>query len=476
MKFPGTYYAYAGLMAVFGQSAAGIHLGLILVTSLSILLLFLISRKVLNEAGGFMAAALFAALSAHPYANGLAGHATHFVVLFACLATYALLRQAEKDSTVWKLLAGASLGLAILMKQHAAVFALAGTLWLAWEKRSHLRPLLASLGILGGGMAAPIGLVFAGLAWAGVWQRFHFWTIEYARQYVFIFPLRLAPEYFVAGFGPIFTDGIWVWPLGLAGLALLFLRTPFRRAARLGAGLLLAGLLATIPGFYFRGHYFLMVMPGMALLNAALILALGGWVKKFPDRRWLRFVAPCLFVVVLADLGLRNARLWFALPPAEASRLLYHYNPFPESPAIADYLARHTTPSDTIAVLGSEPQLYFLAGRRPATGYIYMYPLTEPQALAARMRAEFTQEIEQARPKYVVHINIFASWCSAVIPGVTGPIIDRLENWWESYATNYQLVGMVDMTDGQPTRFFWDEQLANRTNTNPANIAIFVRK
>ncbi|HEX9047764.1 MAG TPA: hypothetical protein VF988_12125, partial [Verrucomicrobiae bacterium] len=30
MKFPGTYLAYAGIMALFGQSPAGIHFGVLL--------------------------------------------------------------------------------------------------------------------------------------------------------------------------------------------------------------------------------------------------------------------------------------------------------------------------------------------------------------------------------------------------------------------------------------------------------------
>src|SRR5580658_4522999 len=47
MKFPGTYFAYAGLMAVFGQSPQGIHCGLILITSLSTVLIFLIGRELM---------------------------------------------------------------------------------------------------------------------------------------------------------------------------------------------------------------------------------------------------------------------------------------------------------------------------------------------------------------------------------------------------------------------------------------------
>ena len=47
---------------------------------------------------------------------------------------------------------------------------------------------------------------------------------------------------------------------------------------------------------------------------------------------------------------------------------MYAGNPFSESLVIADYLSRHSTPDQQIAVLGSEPQLYFYAKRTPPQG------------------------------------------------------------------------------------------------------------
>src|SRR5215471_17799200 len=49
MKLPGTYVAYAIIMAVFGQTPAGIHLGVMLVNVASIILMFLIGRKLLDD-------------------------------------------------------------------------------------------------------------------------------------------------------------------------------------------------------------------------------------------------------------------------------------------------------------------------------------------------------------------------------------------------------------------------------------------
>src|SRR5215467_1823348 len=56
MKLPGTYAAYAVIMAVFGQTPGGIHTGLALVNAASIILIYLIGRKLLDEITGVVAA------------------------------------------------------------------------------------------------------------------------------------------------------------------------------------------------------------------------------------------------------------------------------------------------------------------------------------------------------------------------------------------------------------------------------------
>src|SRR6266704_2111068 len=74
MKLPGTYAAYALIMAIFGQTPSGIHLGVALINAGSIVLIFLIGRKLLDSAAGVAAAITFALLSAGPSLLGLAGH------------------------------------------------------------------------------------------------------------------------------------------------------------------------------------------------------------------------------------------------------------------------------------------------------------------------------------------------------------------------------------------------------------------
>jgi hypothetical protein len=92
MKFPGTYAAYALIVAIFGQTIVGIHLGLLLVNAATISLVFLLGRRLINSIAGIAAAMTYAVLSVSPSVFGFAAHATHFVMLPVLGGTLLLLR------------------------------------------------------------------------------------------------------------------------------------------------------------------------------------------------------------------------------------------------------------------------------------------------------------------------------------------------------------------------------------------------
>src|ERR1700675_461997 len=72
MKLPGTYVAYAAILAVFGQTARGIHLGLLLVNAISAIVLYMVTARLFGTLAGTIAASSYALLSSH---QGLLGFA-----------------------------------------------------------------------------------------------------------------------------------------------------------------------------------------------------------------------------------------------------------------------------------------------------------------------------------------------------------------------------------------------------------------
>jgi len=74
MKLPGTYAAYAAVLAVFGQTARGIHLGLLLVNAVSVILLYVVTARLFGTLAGTLAGSTYALLSTHQVVLGLAAH------------------------------------------------------------------------------------------------------------------------------------------------------------------------------------------------------------------------------------------------------------------------------------------------------------------------------------------------------------------------------------------------------------------
>lgn len=413
MKFPGTYAAYALLMALFGQNLGGIRFGLLLVTAATTILVYFLARRFFEEMGAVAAAAAYAMLSLSLGAMGPYAHAMHFVALMATAGMLLLVRDHP-------LPAGVFLGLAVLMKQPGVAFALFALVWLLARRRRRDAALL-----IAGGAAVAIAAAIA-LAAAGVFGRFWFWTIQYAREYAAAGLLSEGLPLLGKSVTAIFLSAPLLWVLVAAGIVVA------RRDLFL-IGFFVASLVAVLPGFYFREHYFLVTFPAAALLAGAAI--------DFAARRFgVRAAAAAMIVALLSGVVMQWNR-WMRMPVEEVTRSLYGNNPFVEAPAVADYLREHTAPGDRIAILGSEPEIFFYANRKSATGYIYTYPLMERQAFARRMQDEMIAEIESARPRYLVMVSVPSSW-------LVRPWSDRMILDWvqQRVKRGYVLDGIVDIT------------------------------
>jgi hypothetical protein len=430
MKLPGVYYAYAGIMALFGQSPAGIHGGMILVTSASAVLVFLLGRRL----GGLWVAAFagpaMALLSLNPAMLGLAGHAGHFVVLFALLGTWLLLREGTCLRRRTVLAAGGCFGLAFLMKQPAIFLVAFGMVCLVYVHvqqgvRNGLR-LAGGLGLFLLGAAVPYAVIAGLLAKAGLFGRFWFWTVSYALSYGTTVSLKEGAGLLLNRLGLVAGPFLLVWGLAVAGLAAC-VRTPERRPVRhLLAALLALSFLTVSSGLYFRSHYFLVLLPAVALLAGFGLADLHGALCRC--KPVLAFPLPVMLgVLALATPLVAQRGLLFQEPSGAVCRKLYGRNPFPEAEGIARYLAGHTNPGARIAVLGSEPEIPFLAHRPSATGYIYTYALMEAQPYSEIMQRKMIEEIEAGDPPFVVFVNIRTSW----LPRPGSP--DLVFTWFNRY-------------------------------------------
>ncbi len=483
-KLPGLFLAYAAMMAVFGQTAAGIHLGLLAVNLATIVLIFFLVKDLFDVFGGGIAAASYALLSLSPSMLGTAAHATHFVALFGVAATWALWRALPGDK-LWLLLASGFLfGTAFLMKQHGAFLCVFGALVVL----SHYicrrpfcwRKLLSGTAVFALGGLLPYAATCVWLWIVGAFGQFWFWTVVYAWNFAQQVPFSRGV--YILWHGSL-VIGAANWPLELAallGALLVGWANGAGNVRRLLFAYLAFSFLSICVGCYFRPHYFILLLPAVAIFGGAA----GSWmvnVARWPvtdaELRWgwrrpLLWPAVGLLLAATAVVVYQQRQFFFVWTPAQACRHQYKWEPFVESPAVADYLSRHSTPDETVAVLGSEPQLYFYARRRAATGHIFTYPFVERHPFAREMQQQMCREIEAARPEFIVFVDIPSSWWM-VSPDFDHFLLDWSQRYLKSY---YRPVGLVDMVSLERTDYYWDDQLAQADPHGPNRIWIFRRK
>ncbi len=470
MKLPGTQLAYAAAMAVFGQTAAGLRIGLLVVNAATTALLFLLGRRLLGTAAALAAAAAFAWLSISTALLGLFGHATHFVLLPAVAGLLVLHRAIGGGRLPAFFGSGLLLGAALLMKQPGGVFLLFGAGWLAWSRSgpggAGRGRLVAEEGALLAGAAVPLFLVVAWAWLGGTLDQLWLWTVRYAQAYSTARSLGAGLEDLARnGSGAIGQAWLLAAVAGAGLIAVAWPGRPVRERAFLVA-LPACSFVGVSAGLYFRGHYFILLLPALGLLVGAAV--------RLAAERAGRAGAVAGLLVVAAGCGQTawtQRDLLFRLTPAQVSRALYLDNPFPESPMVAEYIAARTGPEDRIAILGSEPQILFYARRLSATGFVYAYGLMEPQPFARAMQEQLASEVEQARPAYLVWAFVPTSW---LVRRTSDPWIFQ---WADQFvARDYDLVGQVQILAPDRTDAYWDEAAARAPETRANRVLVFRRR
>jgi hypothetical protein len=466
IKLPGTYAAYAGLMGLFGQTTAGIHFGFLLVNLATLALLFLIARRLLDAESAAIACVCYALFSLSPGVLGFVAHATHLVVLMALGGLWLLLR-ARASGRAWSFWwSGVLFGLSFLCKQPGLFFGMFGGAILlrdvlatpAAKRAARLR----QIGIFCAGVALPFLATCLWMWQAGTFQRFWFWTMVYAPYHA----QNLGEEQVLWQWNDFDHRGgaLEWWALAAAaGLVCLIVDKARSEAKFIIVCLLGFSLMAFVVSFYFFRHYFIVLLPVVSLLVAVAVRGAArgaGW----------KFAGGC-FALACAAFIFVNRAVWFQLPPEAVSRSLYQREPFPEAGEIGRYLRAHSAESDSIEVLGSEPEIYFYARRHSASGFLYMYDLTKHSPYAAAMRKEMMRDIETAKPLFLVDVHVPTSWAITVNS-------DRsFVNWSSDYARqHYDLAGKVVLAADGRADYLWGAEAATREKDAWMYVSILKRK
>jgi hypothetical protein len=244
-------------------------------------------------------------------------------------------------------------------------------------------------------------------------------------------------------------------------------------------GLLVCSFVALCPGGYFRPHYFILLLPVAAILTG---VAVSSARERLEGTGKLASAAVVLiFILSFAGAIFRQRHEYFSMSPVEVFQKTYPGSPFLAAIQVADYVRENSSAAARVAVLGSEPEIYFYARRHSATGYLYMYSLVGQQKYSAQMREQMLNELETNRPEYLVYVDVWDSWGGREGGTDLAVFLSRLREFAEQ---NYERTGVADLgqtdlgqTDlGQITAYIWGDAARNYSPRSASAIYVLKRK
>ena len=361
-KPPLMFWLYAGIIKVTGKfQPAGLHAVALAWTLATMAGLYVIGRQLFDRNTGLVAALLYSVYQPWWTFKDLAFNG-ELIMNLPIVCAYAIVF--ARSSTRLRpelLLAGGLLGAAFLLKQPAAIAAIPLGIYLLLpsyrtSRGSTLKASVVQAFLLTAGFFGLLGLVVAILQKQGILRDAFFWTITAHRNpHVFFGKGVLFTLAFLACCFPVVIGTV----MSLRDKRGLWSQKRAERTAILT--LLAASVVGTAAGGRFYPHYYIQLIPPLALLAAPYYARI--WSRRDKPRYW--FLRPATSYALLA---VTVVAFFIASCVGLASRR--------HASEAGQYLSKNSAPGDRIFVWGHASWIYLEARCRPACRYILTFPLT----------------------------------------------------------------------------------------------------
>lgn len=473
-KFPGLFYFYAFMVSLFGDTVKGLHTGFMYLNILTVILIYFTSKILYTPIAGLISATTFAFVSLTPELSGFTVQAEHGVAFFiSCgLLFYALYNTQKK--WYYNFLMGVSFGFAIMTKTSGLFLVLWGGVILIldflFSENKTLKKLIIQISTYSTGVFLIIGSFFLLIYVKGSFQDMIFWTYEIPKNYVSKIPFDDGIKYFTYSKNAILQNYKFFWYHSLLAVILSLLKTVSWQQKFFGITLLVFSFFTIVPGFYFYGHYWIQTIPGLSVVAGLTYYTLISLANKFLKIKSIKYVYLGVFAL-LTYTHISALKSYYFKPNYERIlRTVYGNNPFPESMEIGNWINANSKPEDNIVLLGSEPQIYFYTKKRSPSRHAYFAAIVDNVPQHKEWQREFVKDVEKANPKYLVYFN-------HPISLFVQPNTDKyVFEWANTYVnSNYHLVGLVDMIEGQHSTYLWREQIGNYKPVSQNIIYVYER-
>lgn len=470
MKPPGLFYAYAILSAIGGYGFEGARTITLLLHLVNGLFLFFILRRTGWLWGALGAMIAFLSLSMNPYFHGFA-LLPEPIMIFLFLSGILCLQFARAKNYRY-LLAAAFLVSSFWIKQNM-MFPLifVGLLLLYRIIRSPLPEKQPLLYFMAGGVAVPVFTLLP-IVLQGGWDDFYYWVWTYPKS---IYTQSIS---WSSGFSymtkvlELSWSHLMVWVIA-AGLGFAFHFALKQRLYGRATPLLFLvfSFLAVMPGLRFYGHYWMILLPAIAVGVGAFFEGVHQLLRMRFSRLASGIAISCLLLGLTSGHIFQQSKVYFSPNIEEWSRLSYGNNPFLEIHDIAKKLKDYASTKEDVVVMGSEPQLYVYLQATPFTSHTFITFLNKVHPRRGEMRSEFTSDVQQAEPKYMVFVNHPYSW------SISDQDRKDVHQWAYRYAKNYyRPIGLYEMDGTAKDRKIWSEDAGQLQPRSQYYVQILIRK
>ena len=418
-KPPLLFWTYAAVFKAVGKfNWSALHAVALIWTLGTMAGLYVIGRQLFDRETGFVAALFYSIFQPWLTAKNLAFNG-ELLMNLAIVWAWAI---AFGRSLSWLrpelVAAGVLLCAAFLLKQPAAIAVppLAIYLLLPGYRRSRGLSLNAStvqVGLFAAGFFGTLALVMIALWNQRILRETFYWTIaNHDIPQLFWTQGTLVTIAFLATCLPLwigaamaYRDPTHIWTNKSAERMALFV-------------LLAASALGVAAGARFYEHYYIQLIPALALLAAPHFAQL--WRGEVRAPSWLLCVTWAWLALTVVAFSTEHWRgLASQRDLSESGR----------------YVFEHSAPTDRIFVWGEAPKIYLDARRRPASRYIATFPLTgyifgpftgkdTHDRIMPGAWTTLTQDFRKHPPAYIVDVQVGPH--NAQYPIRNFPILERL--------------------------------------------------
>lgn len=455
MKLPGTYFFFGILFQFFGESIRTIHISLVLIQVLILFILYFSLKEIFSVLSLFFILMSFAVVNTAEIFLGFAFHATHLVSLFFLISFLLFIKAKNKSSNLFFFFSGFFLCISFLMKQQAIYLVLGSfiiyPIYLKLESFEFKKIFYSGLSF-GFGFLFILLCLFIYLVQKNILQDFWFWCFDYSSKYVGLVSFSEGIQNFLYITKIFHKNFPYLIPLfGLGILILPFIKLEKKDKFLLFCFLIFSFLTIT-PGLFFRGHYFIPFIPFFVIFSGIPIFYLE---QRFQNPKIIKIL---FFIILLINFyGVnKNKNYYLKKDLVETYRFNYLGAPFIEAIQISEFIQKESKPNDKIAIIGSEPEIFFYTKLKSLTGFIYLYPLMEKHIYSYKLLNDMLEGIQIKKPKFIILVHAEMNHLASISYKENSDLLKQKVFEIESNP-NYEKIGIVQIMRSNSEYYFKED-------------------